>query len=35
MGLCILESSLIFSAQGGWGKEKNRKPAAKNGKENF
>ena len=30
MGLCILGSSLIFSAQGGRGKEKNCKPAAKN-----
>jgi len=30
MGLCILGSSLIFSTQGGRGKEKNHKPAAKN-----
>ena len=30
MGLCILESSLLFSAQGGWDKEKNCKPAVKN-----
>ena len=29
MGLCILGSSLIFSAQGGRGKEKNLKLAAK------
>jgi hypothetical protein len=30
MGLCILGSSFVFSAQGGRGKEKNCKPAAKN-----
>jgi len=30
MGLCILGSSLTFSAQGGRGKEKNQKPVAKN-----
>ena len=30
MGLCILGSSSTFSAQGGWGKEKKEKPAAKN-----
>ncbi len=29
MGLCILGSSLVFSAQGGRGKEKNLKPAEK------
>ncbi|MBU1104690.1 hypothetical protein KJ664_02210, partial [Patescibacteria group bacterium] len=29
MGLCILGSSLLFSAQGGRGKEKNCKPAEK------
>ena len=30
MGLCILGSPLTFSAQGGRGKDKNCKPAAKN-----
>ena len=29
MGLCILGSSFLFSAQGGRGKEKNCKPAEK------